>query len=78
MPVIYTLICFFTIYSLQDQQDVKLLDARITCNFSRTIVAVLTELYNIYIMNDITKVKVHILPDIPGNFVIYQLCRKLL
>lgn len=46
--------------------DVKLLDAKITSNFTRTIVAVLTEYYNIYVMNDITKVKVHILPDIPG------------
>lgn len=61
----------FIMYSLQDRQDVKLLDARITSNFTRTIVAVLTELYNIYVMNDITKVKVHILPDIPGIYVIY-------
>jgi len=36
----------------------------------RTIVAVLTETYNIYVMNDITKVKVHILPNIPGMFII--------
>lgn len=45
-----------------------MLDARITSNFTRTIVAVLTELYDIYIMNDITKVKVHILPKIPGIY----------
>ncbi|VVC33414.1 Hypothetical protein CINCED_3A023253 [Cinara cedri] len=54
-----------TFSMVKDKQDVKLLDARITSNFTRTIVAVLTELYNIYIMNDITKVKVHILPNIP-------------
>lgn len=59
-------IIYFSNCSLQDRLDVKLLDAKITNNFTRTIVAVLTEHYNIYVMNDITKVKVHILPDIPG------------
>lgn len=58
----------YCMHSLQDKQDVKLLDARITSNFTRTIVAVLTEIYNIYITNDITKVKVHILPNIPGIY----------
>lgn len=64
----YQPIFTFFIYLLQDRQGVKLLDARITNNFTRTIVAVLTETCNIYVMNDITKVKVHILPDIPGMF----------
>ncbi|KAF0772053.1 vacuolar protein sorting-associated protein 16, partial [Aphis craccivora] len=54
-----------TFSMIKDRQDVKLLDARIANNFIRTIVAVLTETYNIYVMNDITKVKVHILPNIP-------------
>lgn len=34
-------------------------------------------MYNIYVVNDITKVKVHILPDIPGNFT-YKISRSAL
>ncbi|XP_050423280.1 vacuolar protein sorting-associated protein 16 homolog isoform X2 [Adelges cooleyi] len=54
-----------TFSMVKDRQDIKLIDARISSNFMRTIVAVLTEFYSIYIMNDITKIKVHVLPDIP-------------
>ncbi|KAE9535874.1 hypothetical protein AGLY_007775 [Aphis glycines] len=62
-----------TFSMIKDRQDVKLLDARIANNFIRTIVAVLTETYNIYVMNDITKVKVHILPNIPDMNILPNL-----
>ncbi|XP_050539842.1 vacuolar protein sorting-associated protein 16 homolog isoform X2 [Daktulosphaira vitifoliae] len=54
-----------TFSMIKDRQNIKIIDARISSNSLRTTVAVLTEYYSIYVMNDITKVKTHILPEIP-------------